>query len=145
MCFGFSHGQENSWPLTPEERSHLRVYNRESLPGQRETQISLLSSATSMVSSFPSGLHKWLLPPQVVKEPSPGNKGWGIAHLSHIYLFLLYSPFFLYLGQPVKSKYINWFLWDMSWYIGVKKIVNKKCRPLTPFASISPFANRTVQ
>lgn len=115
---------------TPHARREIiskGLPQRQGLQNHRERHISLLSSTTSLVSSFPSGFCRWLLPPQLMKDASPGSKGWGLHYLTSILKpFVFSSPFFLHLGELTtkKKKYRHYFLWDTSQYLGVKKIIN---------------------
>lgn len=138
---GFSHGPEKSRPLMPEERSHPKVYNRDRVCKVTERDIPLLSSATSLVSVFPSGLCRWLLPPAVVNDPSLGNKGWGISLLSSRHLCSVMH--FSVPGSTHKREQKHFFVGNVtvSRYL---KNYNPKCHLLKPFASISPFRHRTI-
>lgn len=138
---GFSYGPEKSRTLMPEERSHLKVCNRDRVSKATERGFSLLSSATSMVSIFPSGFCKWLLPAVVGTTPPWGAKAQGSRTLLKPFMFC--NAFFcvwasswkgtqvFFVGHVKVSRYLK------NYYL--------KCHLLKPFASISPFPHRTTQ
>lgn len=140
MGLAFPMGQKSPGPSC-QKRDHIQRSTTETESARSQRDIPLLSSATALVSVFPSGLCRWLLPPAVVNDPSLGNKGWGISLLSSRHLCSVMH--FSVPGSTHKREQKHFFVGNVtvSRYL---KNYNPKCHLLKPFASISPFPHRTI-
>lgn len=81
-------------PHTGRAITSKGLQQHQGLPSHRVRHISLLSWATSSISSFPSALCRWLLHTQVVKDSSQGTKAVELHCLTSILkAFVLFSLF----------------------------------------------------